>query len=482
MTPTPRRRRTRDRLIAAGIAVVAVAGTVVLYLTSDIRAATLQSSSGSPSPSAPGTPVDLPTSLGPVWVASTDSALGAVASADSGIVVTTDAHGIVGRDASSGTQKWSYTRSNRTLCAVAGAQAATWTPFQLVDGVAAVYEIGSYCSAVQTFAAANGQRTRDRTSPLPAGGHLVQAGPDQGGLSGWLSPTLVEVWGNTMLRQSQYGDLPNPTQPDNKHLGCTFTDLAIASKQFATIEHCAAQGSHARVVLNVSDPGCGSCNYPSGWDVFKHKPRADIDTGSDVAMVVGLTSDRVAVLVSAPQPAVLVFDAAGAKVSSTPVNISAGEIEAAAEQGPAPAVAENGQRISLIGTHLLAVSEEIVQGPPPATALTTPLLPTSATSTSSGALDLPQTAASSAAEVDLASLTVKWVVSGAIGLPTVRNNRVLEPVAKGLAPLNPITGAAAFGATGPIPVDRGGYTGRVDVSAVGDTLIEWRGSSVVALR
>ena len=461
---------------------VAVAVSVVLYLTSDIRAATLQASSGSPSPSAPGTPIDVPTSLGPVWQKPTDPALGMVASADAGTVITTDAHGIIGRDGSTGDQKWSYSRSNRTLCAVAGAQAATWTPFQLVDGVAAVYQIGDYCSAVQTFAAANGERTRDRTSPLPAGGHLVEAGADDSGLSGWLSPTLVEIWGNTMLRQSQYGDLPNPTQPDNKHLGCTFTDLAISSKQFATIEHCSAQGSHARVVLNVSNPGCGSCGYPSGWDVFRHKPRADVDTGSDVAMVVGITSDRVAVLVTTPQPSVLVFDAAGAKTSSTPVDIPADEIKAAAQRGPAPAVVHDGQRISLIGTHLLAISEEVIQGPAPSTALTTPLLPTSATTTSSDLLSLPSTAASTGAEVDLADLTVNWAAAGAIGLPAVRNNRVFEPVAKGLALLNPITGAAAAGAVAPITVDRGSYTGRVDVSAVGDTLIEWRGASVVGLR
>ena len=63
--------------------------------------------------------------------------------------------------------------------------------------------------------------------------------------------------------------------------------------------------------------------------MFKHDPRATIDTGAPAARIVGITADRVAVLVSAPEPAVVVYDATGAETSRTAVDIPAESIVAA---------------------------------------------------------------------------------------------------------------------------------------------------------
>ena len=67
--------------------------------------------------------------------------------------------------------------------------------------------------------------------------------------------------------------------PGQSRLGCTFTDMALAANQFATVEHCPAEGANARVVLNFDDPG-SVANHPDGWDNFQHSVRADIDTGA----------------------------------------------------------------------------------------------------------------------------------------------------------------------------------------------------------
>jgi hypothetical protein len=70
-----------------------------------------------------------------------------------------------------------------------------------------------------------------------------------------------------------------------------------------------------------------------------------------------------------------------------------------------------------------------------------------------------------------------WSMPDALGLPALVGGDVLVPVASGLQ----ARGTASGQAVGTIPVDRGGYTGRVDVTAVGDMLVEVRGATVVGL-
>ena len=150
---------------------------------------------------------------------------------------------------------------------------------------------------------------------------------------------MIELWRDDLVRTIQYGDLPNPPKPNATHTGCTFTDMALADDQFATVEHCPDQGPNARVVINWATPDSAP-DKPDGQDVFKHDARADIDTGSPAARIVGITADRVAVLVSAPEPAVVVYDATGSETSRTPVDVPAESIVAAdqltADGGTAP--------------------------------------------------------------------------------------------------------------------------------------------------
>lgn len=452
--------------------VVIVAG-VILYQRSDIRAATSTVGAASAAPSTATAP---PRRLTQKWTAATDPALGAVVT-DEGVVAVADEHGVLGLDAGTGAKRWEYTRSNRDLCAIGSGDRLAATG---VQGVVTVYRDGDYCSQVESFDSDTGARSKVRTSPLPTGGYLAFGG----GYAGWLSNDLVEIWRNDLYRTAQYGNQPNPPNPGTQHLGCTFGDLAIANTQYATIEHCRNQGPNARVVLNFDDPGDhNGVHTPSDWDSYKFHYRIDTDTGSHAALIVGLTGERVAVLVAEPAPALVVYDAAGTEVSRSSIDIPAAEITAAAQAGgPTPAVVAGTTRISLIGSHLLAVSQRQIDVPAPATTVVTSTssAPTTSTENGIGGLLTGSTTPSAVPDqVTVGTLEQAWVSSGALGLPAVVGEDLLVPVAGGLAVASVASGPTLGAAT--IPVDRAGYTGRVDVAAAGDMVIETRGGTVVGL-
>ena len=476
------RRKRIDRIVAAVIALVVVAAGIVVYLTSDIRATASVVGSEVPSPS---TPMDVPTALAQAWTLPTDPALGAVAS-PYGVVVTTDATTVTGYDAVSGNFRWSYGRSNAPLCAIgSGDLDAPGVDVRgKVRGVMAVSQENGYCSQVMLLDPDTGERHYDRTSPNQPSGALAFGGP----YAGWLGPSLVELWRDDLVRTIQYGDLPSPPKPNAAHTGCTFTDMALADTQFATVEHCPEQGENARVVINWATPDSAP-DKPDDQDVFKHAARADIDTGAPAARIVGITADRVAVLVSAPEPAVAVYDPAGVETSRSLVDIPA-ELIVAADQltpkggtAPTPAIRDGANRYSLIGDRMLAVSSQTARVPAP---------PNTSTGSSTSAAFVPPTvgvlagtstessAPAIAETVSINDLSVLWTKQGALGLPAVIGDQLLLPVAGGLTVLASANGNPGIVPT-TIPVDRTGYSGRVDAAAVGSMVIETRGGTVVGL-
>jgi hypothetical protein len=491
----PRRRRLLDRSLAVVLALVVAVIGLLVYRSSDIRNASLAvTPSSAPSGAWAAASVSSPTTAVPTalvqkWSAATDPALGAVAS-PSGVVVTTDQHSVSAHDAVTGLVRWTYSRTNRSLCAVGSSDIgpADMSSQSTVPGIVTVFEENGFCSQVSTFDPANGARGNVRTSPGQTGGSLVFGGS----YGGWLGPTRLEVWRYDLVRTIQYGDQANPPKPNQSRLGCTFTDMAVATTQFATIEHCPAEGDTARLVINFDDPGAVS-GHPDGWDVWQHTARtcvpvadkgcADIDTKAAAARIVGITADRVAVLVSAPTPAVVVYDATGAETSRTPVDIPATAIAAADDVAtPAritPSVSTADQRFSLIGTTVLAVSMPTVQTVAPKTSFSA--APT--TTTSSSSITAALSPSSAPAQVDVADLKLDWFAPGVRGLPATVGANLLLPTAKGLAVVDATNGPSALGvdAARTIAVDRAGYTGRVDVDAVGKMIIEQRGPTVVGL-
>ncbi len=500
------RRRRIDRLVAALIAVLAIIAAVVVYLRSDARATTSETGSSVPAPASASV---LPTTLTERWSLPTDPAIGAVAS-PYGVVVTADATTVTAHDAVTGDARWSYGRSNAPLCAVGSGDtdAPGVTRRGKVRGIMVVSELNDFCSQVMLLDPDTGERHYYRTSPNQPAGGLAFGGP----YAAWMGPTLVELWRDDLVRTIQYGDQPNPPKPTPEQPECTFTDIGLAEEQFATIEHCPDAGPNAQVVINWATPDSAP-DKPDGQDVFKHDPRARIDTGSPAARIVGVTADRVAVLVSGPTPAVVVYDVAGTETSRTPVDVPAEQIAAADDPGAAqvritPTVRNGDARYSLVGDHLIAVGSEQIDVPPPATTaatttassfdVTTVQPPTvgvlAGTSTSgpgAGGLlptdtDAATDAATGSAEptapetVQVKDPRLLWVAPDVLGLPGVVGEQLLLPVQGGLTAVAAANGNPGIVPT-VIPVDRAGYTGRVDVTAVGDMVVELRGSTVVGL-
>jgi hypothetical protein len=464
VTLPARSRRRIDRIVAAGLAVLAIALAAVVWLTSDIRATTSNTSDPIAEPS-PAT--GIPDSLKQVWTAATDAKLGAVVS-PYGVVVTTDPHTVTGRDATTGRVRWSYQRSNLPMCAVGSGD--TDTAGGGVEGVVVLYEKNGWCSQIQSLDPSTGARKYARTSANQTGGSLIFGGP----YAGWVGSTLMELWRYDLVRTLQYGDQPNPQNPNTRHIGCTFDDAAVTDQQVATIEHCPADGNTARVVFNWADPGSGHDKQ----NQYQHTPRAEIDTGSPVARLVGITRDRAAVLVTEPTPALVIYDADGSEASRTPVDIPASEI--AAVTGITPSVTVDGidnddparVRYNLIGSHLLAVQSENVE-----VSVTSTPTPTTTANNPGGAVAPATSVAPTVTQENRDSLTLRFVASGALGLPAVIDGTPLLPVDAGLAELDK-TGLAVR----TIDVDRGDYSGRVDAAAVGKTVVETRGDAVVAYR
>ena len=495
MSLPPHRRRLLDRSLALALALVVAVVGLLVYRSSDIRNTSLAvvpstARSGAWAAESAASPASaVPTALAQKWSTGTDPAYGAVAS-PSGVVVTADQHSITAHDAVTGSVRWTYSRTNRELCAVGSGDTgpADMTSQATVPGILTVFQENGYCSQVATFNPATGARGNVRTSPGQTGGALVFGST----YAGWLGPTRVEVWRYDLVRTIQYGDQANPPKPGQSRLGCTFTDMAVATTQFATVEHCPTESRTARLVINFDDPG-GVSGHPSAWDTFQHLPRTcvpvpanqcvkiDIDTKAAAARIVGITADRVAVLVSGPTPAVVDYDATGTETSRTPVDIPASAIVAAdAVATPTrvtPAVATDDQRFSLIGNAVLAVSMPTVQAAAPRTSFA------STTTSQPSSITAALNPSAAPAQVNVADVKLDWVAAGALGLPATVGPDVLLPTAKGLAVFDATNGPSALGVTAArtITVDRAGYSGRVDAAAVGSMIIETRGAAVVAL-
>lgn len=475
MTSLARRRRI-DRIVAGLIALVVLAVAAVVYLTSDVRATSDATGPEVPAPSAPGS---VPASLTQRWSQPTDTSVGAVAS-PYGVVVTGQGTAAIAYDTTTGERRWSYDRGDEQLCAIGSGDtdAPGVTVRGKVRGVLVVSNKNGYCSQMMLLDPVTGDRHYYRTSPNQAGGSLVFGGP----YAGWLGSSLVELWRDDLVRTIQYGEEPAPPKPDAAHTGCVFTDMIIDDQQFATVEHCPDAESPARVVLNWTTPDSAP-NKPDDQDVFKHKPRAEIDTGSSAARLVGITSDRVAVLVAEPEPAVVLYDTTGAEVGRSPVDVSAADIAAAdrlTDSGgtsPTPSVRDGSGRFSFVGSSLIAVTQQsaTVEGTPTPTPGD---LAETAEPPTPGVLASDPPAEPVTEQIQ--DLAVGWTRQGVLGLPAVIGEQVLLPVTGGLAAV-----AAANGNPGivpaVVPVDRGGYTGRVDVAAVGSMIIETRSDQVFGL-
>lgn len=482
MTQPRLARRRRDAVIAAVIAIGVVVTAAVLYLGSDVRATTLDTTPSGLVPTTPDAASTVPSALRQVWQLTTDPRYGAVVT-PYGTVATANDHSVSGFDATSGAPLWSYSRSNRELCAIGSGDTAAgaldaWTG---VHGVMTLFAKNGYCSQVTLLDPSTGERLYQRTSPNSDPGQLFFGSP----YVGWMGDDYLELWRHDLVATIRYGDQPNPVNSTGPHTGCAFSDAAVTADQLATIEHC---GSTTNLVLNWPTPSDAPDKDDKGWDANHSDPKATIALDADDAVILAVTADRVAVLVGEASPSVVVYDTSGDEVSRSAADIDAADIAATARAGVTPTVTYQGRRYALVGHTLFALSTvtDTVPAPPPDetaeagdagesggagdTASDSEQPAGDAGTADSGDGEAPST-------VTVETPVLDWSMPDVLGLPAAVAGTVLVPTAAGLVERDSTAGRV--GET--IPVDRGGYTGRVDATAVGTMVIEVRGSAVVGL-
>jgi hypothetical protein len=456
-------RRRIDALIAAVIVIGLAVTAAALYLGSDVRATTLETAPTGAVPTTPTAPREAPTAVRQVWQLDADPDYPAVVT-PYGTVATADAHTVRGFNVNNGAPLWSYSRSDRQLCAIGSGDTtpdalSSWTG---VHGVMTLFAKNGYCSQVTLLNPSTGERLYQRTSPNGDPGQLFFGSP----YVGWMGRDYLELWRHDLVATIRYGNQPNPVNSNGPHTGCTFSDAAVTADQLATIEHC---GDATNLVLNWPTPSDAPKKGDKGWDANHSTPKATIALDSADAVILSLTSDRAAVLVGGAEPAIVIYDDSGDEVSRNPADIAAADVAAAARAGITPTVTYQGRRFALVSRTLFALSSmtDTVPAPPPDE--------TAAETDSSEADTAPSSEPPATVTVDTPVLD--WSMPDALGLPALVGGDVLVPVASGLQ----ARGTASGQAVGTIPVDRDGYAGRVDVRAVGDMLVEVRGATVVGL-
>jgi hypothetical protein len=199
--------------IAVVVAVVAFAVTLA-YSRGEISHVTLQTEAHPPAPVTPQATTPTPESR---WTSKDTTALGVPF--DDGTVITHDAHAVRGRNAETGAVTWSYTRTDRTVCAALQTQGVT----------VALYRDDGNCDELTALDSQTGQRRWTRT--------LDEDGVPFNGTARYqiMGDEVLFVSRTAIYALSVSGDqYGNPQQGgiDNwtfSHYGCTIADVALGS-------------------------------------------------------------------------------------------------------------------------------------------------------------------------------------------------------------------------------------------------------------
>jgi hypothetical protein len=411
----PERRRRGDLVAVALIAVVVLVGAVVLWRTSPVTATVDRTAD--PAIVAPPPAGDVPAGFTQAWQAASGATPVPVVAGPA--AVTADGSTVVGRDAQTGAERWSYQRNLR-LCTV-----GSGFPDADVGRVLALYEDASgWCSELTELrpdtgarAASSNPDSRLGAQLLSEGSYVVATGTD-----------YLEVWRSDLVRTLEYGAVPTPVQVGAQpRTGCTYGSTTLMSSRLGVIERCPGERTDRLSVL--SPDGAQGAETP--------QVEFSVPLPSSGATVVAISADRVAVAL--PNPArLLVLDKTGAQISLIPLDVP---------------------------------DADLATAPPGST-------PGGGAAVTSDAEHIYWWTGSQTVALDAKDLSPVWTVPGTLGPAVAYGTGLLVPVPDGLARLDLQRGTVI--AT--IPVQRADRTAPVRLATAGGMLLEQRGSQVVALR
>jgi hypothetical protein len=329
-------------------------------------------------------------------------------------VVTAAGHEVAGRDPLSGKIRWRYARANLALCTVGSA----W------GKVLALYRKNGWCGEVTSLNAASGKRGAQRTGNVQRRTRLV----DGGEYVTTTGSSLLNTWRSDLVKTDEYGDVPDPVQPGTQpRPDCTYGSVAAGGGHLGVVERC---------------PGDR-----------KHSP-----------------ADRLTVLQANPErpdtPEV-VFSTVlpGPRARVVAVN---GEYAAVALPGRLVVYSSSGGKPA--ASYPISLPQRDLHGDPPGRVVPT-------TSAAHGDSVYWFTGSATVALAGKA-FRPRWTVPHTKGSGTPLAGKLLVPVPRGLAVVEPHSGRVRR----TIAVNRRGYRGRVGLASLGPVVLEQRGGTLVALK
>ena len=265
----PSERGTRlDVLTAVVITVVLAVVAATVMLTGSAARSQLRAADAEQPVYGPA--VQRPTALQPLW--SHASAGTGAPLTTKGNLVTLDEDGtLVGRDAGSGEERWSYSHAG-DFCA------ATF----YADVLVAAFDGASGCSDVTALDPTTQEYSSTRQSAFPPTMRLQ---------STWKhslasSPERLEIWRDDLVRTIEYGAVAAPQEADMQpRTGCVLGTADLTDERFAVAERCPGDDS-ARLTVSTTVPE----------DNRKPEEIASAPTGADGLWVIEVTEEGVLAL------------------------------------------------------------------------------------------------------------------------------------------------------------------------------------------
>ncbi|MGN0102105.1 MAG: hypothetical protein ACI39C_14305 [Dietzia sp.] len=264
----PERRTRRDLVTAAVVTVVMFAVAAGVLATGSAARSDLVAADAEQPVYGPATAP--PTSLRELWShPSADS--GAPLTTKGNLVTIGDDGDLIGRDAGSGEQEWSYSHAG-TFCA------ATF----YADVLAAAFDGASGCSDITALDPTTQQYSSTRQSAFADTMTLT---------STWrhalaLSPDRLEIWRDDLVRTVEYGAVEAPQEAGMQpRTGCTLGTADLTDERFAVAERCPGDDS-ARLTLSETVPE----------DSRTPEDIASDTTGADSLWIIDVSDDGVLAL------------------------------------------------------------------------------------------------------------------------------------------------------------------------------------------
>lgn len=418
----PERRTRADLIVAAVIAVVVVVAGVAVWWTSPAR-------HSESDPATAQAPIQLPAENVPRQVAvawSTRSEVTAVPQITRDSVISASGGTVTAHGVADGTQLWRYSR-NLPLCA----STAGWSGGD--NSVLAVYRNSRGCSEVMSLNGGDGTRHASRTSDADDAVHLSI----DSSYALLYGPTRLETWGSNLVRGIEYGRVDAPVNPGVTpgRTDCRLYSAESGADRVAIIERCNGDPGYRLTVL--------SSNLTSDEKIRQWG------------------STLITTTASGPPPRVI------AATDSTIAVYDGGGNPSGTVNGPA------GPRIRLFTPQADVRGEHPVEGELAAPAKSQPVTDQGVISFWTGRATVV---------LDASNAAPIFQVAGAIGPGAVMAGQLLVPMPGAISVRRAYDGNEEF----IIPVDRKDAAGRepvapVSLRVIGTTIIEQRGTEIVAL-